>query len=642
MMALPLIPRKLLFGNPAAFDARVSPDSRWISWVAPFEDVLNIWIAPRENIKAARALTHTKARPINWHLWTEDSAHVLYLNDENGDENSHLFAVNIETGHVRDLTPIPGIAAQINLISPDRPQEIAVMLNDRDARWHDAWTVEIATGERRLLWQNDAQYEAVGLDWLYRPRWARKTIAGGGTRYLDLTSGDVQEWLQIPYVDSMTTFATEFNRANTHLHMVSSVGRDTSAIIRIDWANKREGVIAQHPAADIGSYLVDAGTYEISAACADPLRNEWFHLAPSVAKDFAFLHEEFQGLEITVVSQSADGNHWIIVTYSGERPGIWFHYQRDAATISEICRARPELKQYTLAPMQPVEGRSRDGLRLPSYLTLPANEQGDRPKKPLPMVLLVHGGPWGRDVYGYYRHHQWLSNRGYAVLSVNYRGSTGFGKSFVDASTREHGRKMFQDLLDMVEWAVAEKIADALRTAIYGASYGGYSAFLGATFAPEVFCCSVPVVGISNLRTLLENMPPYWEGFAEFMYASYGDPRNAEDRKLLAERSPIHKVDRVSKPMLIFHGLNDVRCKVSESETFVAAMQARNIPGIFIVYPDEGHGVDLPGNAVAEAAITEAFFAEHLGGRCEPAGDDLNHSSYEVRAGRDIFDALIA
>jgi acetyl esterase/lipase len=641
-MVLPLIPRRLIFGNPAALDARMSPDGNWITWVAPFEDVLNIWIAPRDDVEAARALTRTKARPINWHLWAEDNAHVLYLNDENGDENNHLFAVEVATGKVRDLTPIPETSVQINLISPDVPQELVVMINDRDARWHDAWGIHPGTGDRRLLWQNTQGIDSIGFDWRYHPRWARIQAEGGGSSFFSIENGQLNTWLDVSHADDITTYCTQFNRANSHLHMISSIGRDTNAVLRIDWGSKEETVVAQHPEADIGNYIVDSRAFEVTAACADPLRNDWFHLTPHVRADFALLQGKLAGFDMRVISQSADDNHWIVLGYKGNQAATFFHYQRDAGTVQEICCARPELKQYVLAPMQSIEGRSRDGLRLPCYLTLPADESGNRPRHPLPMILMVHGGPWGRDVYGYNRQHQWLANRGYAVISVNYRGSTGFGKSFVDASTREHGRKMFEDLLDMVEWAIGEGIADKARIAIYGASYGGYSAFLGATFAPEVFCCSVPVVGISNLQTLLENMPPYWASFAEFMYRSYGDPRDPEDRKLLAERSPIHRVDRVSKPMLIFHGLNDVRCKVSESETFMSAMQARNIPGIFIVYPDEGHGVDLPGNAIAEAAITEAFFARHMGGRCEPAGDDLGDSSYEVRAGQDIFHALIA
>jgi len=287
--------------------------------------------------------------------------------------------------------------------------------------------------------------------------------------------------------------------------------------------------------------------------------------------------------------------------------------------------------------MQTIEGKSRDGLRLASYLTLPAHIGAARPEKPLPMVLVVHGGPWSRDGFGYRGDHQWLANRGYAVLSVNYRGSTGFGKAFVAASEKQHARKMHDDLIDMVEWAVAEGIAQEDKIAIFGGSYGGYASFVGATFTPEVFCCAIPVVGISNLQTLLESLPPYWAGFAEYMYRSYGDPRTEEGRALLAERSPIHKVANIKRPMLIFHGANDVRCKVAESDSIVAAMQARNIPAIYVVYPDEGHGFAKPANRLSYIAMTEAFLAQHLGGAFEPIGNDLEGSSHQIRAGAETL-----
>jgi len=255
----------------------------------------------------------------------------------------------------------------------------------------------------------------------------------------------------------------------------------------------------------------------------------------------------------------------------------------------------------------------------------------------LPMVLIVHGGPWARDILGYRGDHQWLADRGYAVLSVNYRGSTGFGKAFVAASEKQHARKMHDDLIDMVDWAVDQGIAQKDKVAIFGVSYGGLASFVGATFTPEVFCCAVPVVGISNLQTLLESMPPYWAGFAEFMYRSYGDPRTEEGRKLLAERSPINRVDNIKRPMLIFHGLNDVRCKIAESDTMVAAMQDRQIPVTYVVYPDEGHGFAKPANRLSYIVIAEAFFARHLGGAFEPVGSDLEGSSHEIRAGLDIL-----
>ncbi|MDQ0469571.1 S9 family peptidase [Labrys wisconsinensis] len=635
-----LIPRRILFDNPVAFDARISPDGAWYSWIAPVDGVLNLWIAPCGHIDEGRPLTRQTVRPITWHSWSNDSRHLLYFNDRNGDENIHLYAVDPAGGAVRDLTPLDGIAARWFIGSPDRPGEFVIGLNDRDPRWHDAWRLDLATGERTLLWENTQNLGTIGFDWTHRPRWARSETPDGASRLWRIEDGELHPWRDIGYEDSLATRPLFFNRANTHLHMLSSLDRDTAALLRIDWASGEESVVAEHPDADVADILWDAGTFEANAVAAEVLKAEWFHRAPAVAADLAHLEGALPGFEFAVAEQSRDDRHWIVMAHRPEQAATYLHFDREARSLVEICRARPALDAYHLAPMRPVEGRSRDGLQLVSYLTLPASVAGDRPERPLPMVLVVHGGPWGRDAYGYRGDHQFLADRGYAVLSVNYRGSTGFGKAFVAASIHEHGAKMHDDLLDMVAWAVAEGIADRDKVAIFGASYGGYASFLGATFTPEVFCCALPLVGITNLQTLLESIPPYWAGFAEFMYRSYGDPRTEEGRRLLAERSPIHRVDAITKPMLIAHGQNDVRCKVAESDTIVAAMQARGIPVTYIVYPDEGHGLTLPANRLAYWAIMEAFLARHLGGACEPVGHDLEGSSHEIRAGREDLAGL--
>jgi dipeptidyl aminopeptidase/acylaminoacyl peptidase len=439
----------------------------------------------------------------------------------------------------------------------------------------------------------------------------------------------------------LTTGALHFDRANKRVLMLSSIGRETAAYFWHDWATGYDTLVAEHPKSDCGHAVLHPETFEVEAVSINAARQQWIYVDPGVAGDFASLQTRLAGFEFYVESKSDDNRRWIVMADKAEQPATYFLSDRDQQSITELFRARPALISYRLAPMHSVHVKARDGLDLVSYLTLPANIGGDRPPEPLPMVLLVHGGPWARDIYGYHPYHQWLADRGYAVLSVNYRGSTGFGKSFVAASEKQHAAKMHDDLIDMVEWAIGEGVARRDKVAIFGVSYGGLASFIGATFTPDVFCCSVPVVGITNLQTLLESMPPYWAGFAEFMYRSYGDPRTPEGRALLAERSPIHKVDRIKKPMLIFHGANDVRCKIAESDTIVAAMQAKGIPVTYVVYPDEGHGFAKPPNRFSYFAIAEAFFARHLGGACEPVGNDFEGSSHEVRAGADILaDAL--
>ena len=632
-----LIPRRTLFDNPTFFGAKISPAGRWISWLAPVDGVLNVWIAPATDMKAGEPVTRTTGRPINWQDWSADGRCLMFLNDETGDENYHLFVVDPMTHATRDVTPLANISVQLSLWSLEAPGDVAVKINDRDARWHDLYRIELATGQRALIWENTDELLNVHLDWHLRPRHARSNAPDGGSRLWRIEGTELRPWRDVPYEDSVTTWAGIFNRNNERVLLLTSMGRETAAYSWHDWATGRDTLIAEHPRADCSYLVLHPTTYEVDAVGVTATRQEWVHIAPGIATDFALLQRRLKGFEFSIQSQTDANRRWIVMAHKAEQPATYYLLDRDKQSLTELFRARPALVPYQLAPMNTVQTRSRDGLDLASYLTLPADIKGDRPPKPLPMVLVVHGGPWSRDVYGYRADHQWLADRGYAVLSVNYRGSTGFGKAFIAAGEKQHAAKMHDDLIDMVEWAISEGIAERDKVAIFGASYGGLAAFIGATFTPDVFCCSVPVVGITNLQTLLESMPPYWAGFAEFMYRSYGNPRTPEGRALLAERSPIHKVDCIKKPMLIFHGANDVRCKVAESDTIVAAMQAKNIPVIYVVYPDEGHGFHKPPNRLSYIAIAEAFFARHLGGACEPVGRDFEGSSHEVRAGAEIL-----
>ena len=640
MMPQPLIPRRTLFDNPVAFGGQISPCGRWFSWLAPVDGVMNIWLAAADQPGKGEPLTRTKGRPINWQGWTPDSRFVMFVNDETGDENWNLFAVDPTTKELRNLTPLKGVSAQPKSWSRDVPGKLVVGLNDRDQRWHDLYLVDIATGARDLLWLNTQEFLNIGLDWSLTPRHARTTLPDGGGRMWRIEGTTATRWFDIEHQDALNTGPSYFDGSNKRLLMYTSVGRNTTALAWVDWQSGKETIVVEHPRYDVASTVSHPVTRELEAVSVDGARAEWVYVAPSIADDFAFLRTRLDGFEVNVGSKTDDNRRWVVNAHRAEQPLTCFLFDRDKQTVTELFQARPALKSSRLAPMRPIEAKARDGLDLVSYLTLPADVTGDKPAKPLPMVLVVHGGPWSRDAYGYRGDHQWLANRGYGVLSVNYRGSTGFGKGFIAASEKQHGAKMHDDLIDMVGWAIEHGIADKDKVAIFGGSYGGLASFYGATFTPDVFCCSVPVVGITNLQTLLESMPPYWAGFAEFMYRSYGDPRTEEGRKLLAERSPISKVDNIKKPMLIFHGANDVRCKVAESDSIVAAMQKKGIPVTYVVYPDEGHGFQKPANRLAYYAMAEAFFARHLGGACEPVGTDFEGSSHEVRAGAESLKAL--
>ena len=520
MAGIPLIPRAALFGNPSRYQAKLSPDGECLTWLAPFEGVLNVWLAPADDIGSAQPLTRLAGRPIAWQDWACDGAHVLFMTDENGDENWRIFAVERATAEIRNLTPVSQVSARLLMRSPERPGMILVGLNDRDKKWHDVWAIDLATAERRLVLENRDAFWSFAFDWQLNPRLARRSDPDQGGSYLyRLVNGRAEPLLRIPHADEMTTWPLLFNRRGNTWTMMSSLGRNRAALIRIDESTGTQSVLAEHDKADLGAMRIwNPVTFEIDAVAANYLRQEWVVLNPEIRNDLRFLRENLGSAEFFVESQSDDNCRWVVTAYGPKLPLSYFLYDRRRRVLSSLFSARPELAGHRLAPMQSHVIKAGDGLDLISYLTLPADQRAPRPAEPLPMVLVVHGGPWGRDGYGYRADHQWLANRGYAVLSVNYRASTGFGKDFVNAGVREHAGKIHEDLIDAVEWAVREGIARRDKVAIMGTSYGGYATLVGLTFTPEVFCCGVSIVGISNLVTMLENMPPYWAGFDEFMF----------------------------------------------------------------------------------------------------------------------------
>jgi acylaminoacyl-peptidase len=377
----------------------------------------------------------------------------------------------------------------------------------------------------------------------------------------------------------------------------------------------------------------------MTAASANHIKPEWIAIDEAVAADLQRLERDLSAT-IDIESQSDDNRFWIVAANRPDQPAVWHLLDRKTSHTAKLFASRPKLADVQLAAMQSPVIKARDGLDLVCYLTLPVSETGPRPAKPLPMVLQVHGGPWWRDSWIFNRQVQWYANRGYAVLQVNYRGSTGFGKAFINAGDHEWAGKMHDDLVDAVNWAVAERIADPARVAICGGSYGGFAAFVGATFTPDLFCCSVPIVGITNLETMLASAPPYWASFYEQECHRIGDPRTEEGRALLRARSPLHRAGNITRPMLIGHGANDVRCKIAEADQIVAAMQEKHIPVIYVVFPNEGHGFHHPANNIAFNAMTEGFLARHLGGRFEPVGDDFTGSTHDIRAGADLLSGL--
>lgn len=631
-----LIARRALFGNPVRTQARLSPDGRFISFLAPRAGVLNVWLAPFGDLEGATPITNDRKRGIREHYWAYTDHHVLYVQDEAGDENWRVYSVDVTSGAQLDLTPLAGVQAQIVGLSAERPRFALIALNDRDPAWHDLFEIDVVTGTRERTETNDQGFAGYLEDLQLRPMLAVRTLEDGGGELLRRTAAGWESFLRYAQADSLSTRPLIVTAQNTAL-LLSALGRDTAALMQLDLASGAQALIAASARADISEVWLHPRSRELQAYAVDYLTSEITPMTSAAAHDIAVLRNAL-GPQFTVTSRTLDDDIWIAVVDDPRRGLATYLYERAGAAVRKLFDQRPELANAPLQDMRPVEIRARDGLTLVCYLTLPPD--GATGRAPLPLVLDVHGGPWARDSYGFNPEHQWLANRGYAVLAVNYRGSLGFGKSFVNAADHEWGGRMHTDLIDTIEWAVRERIADPQRIGIYGASYGGYAALVGLTFTPERFACAVDIVGPSSLITLLETIPPYWKAFFEDMARRVGDPRTSQGRALLTERSPLTHVERIKRPLLIAQGANDPRVKQAEAEQIVSAMQARELPVTYVLYPDEGHGFARPENRLSFYAITEAFLAKYLGGRCEALGEDCAGSSLVIRAGEDILSGL--
>ena len=635
--AADLIPRQLLFGNPSRVAPQLSPDGSMLAFIAPRDGVLNLWVCPVGKLDEARPLTAEMKRPLRSYTWARNGTDLLYVQDSGGDENFLLYAVNARTGAARTLTPFEKTRVLVYGGSWSRPDEIVIGLNNRDPRWHDAWLLNTVTGERKLLHENKEQLAAYTVDDALQLRYAPRSRPDGSLEILkfDGPDGKLEQSMLIDYEDTDTTYSVGLTQDGKTLYMVDSRGRDKAALKAVDLADGSERLLAEDSRVDLRGALRHPVTGQAEAYRVNYLQPEWKALVPALKDDFQFLNANAKG-EWSPVSRTKDDRRWIVSVSDATKPVTYFLYDRDAKKLTELFATRPELEGKPLVAMQPLEIESRDGLTLVSYLSLPPGSDLDgnsRPERPVPMVLLVHGGPWGRDGYGYDSMHQWLANRGYAVLSVNFRGSTGFGKSFIRAADKEWAGKMHDDLIDAVNWAIAQRIAPKDKIAIMGGSYGGYATLVGLTFTPEVFACGVDIVGPANLQTLLSTIPPYWQAARAKFARAIGDLETEEGRELLRERSPLSRVGEIRRPLLIGQGANDPRVKQAESDQIVTAMKEKNIPVTYVLYPDEGHGFARPENALSFNAVTEAFLAECLGGRFEPIGRDFAGASLTVPEG---------
>jgi dipeptidyl aminopeptidase/acylaminoacyl peptidase len=634
---VPLVPRDVLFGNPVKANARISPDGKWLSWTAPLDGVMNVWVAPASDPNAAKAITNEKTRPIRQYFWAPDSSAVMFINDKGGDEDFLLYAASPTGGDPKLLTPYQKTTVQVVSISPTIRDRILIGLNNRDQKWHDVHSLDLRTGQVTPVLMNTGGFAGFTADANLTVRMAAKSRNDGGTDFFRVEGGKVADtpFASVGLEDSQTTSPAGFTADGKTLYWVDSRGRNTAALVAQDVASGSTKVIAEDARADIGGAITNPRTGVVEAYAVNYLRNDWKPVGGAITRDLAFLKQELKG-DFAVTSRTTDDKRWVVAAAASDRPSASYLYDRSSRRLTKLFDSRPALAGVPLAPMQSLEIKSRDGLTLPTYLTLPpgSDSNGDgRPDAPVPMVLLVHGGPWARDGYGFNSAHQWLANRGYAVMSTNFRASTGFGKSFLQAGNGEWGKKMHDDLLDAVGWAVNNKVTTNDKVAIMGGSYGGYATLAGLTFTPDAFACGVAIVAPSNLETLLATTPAYWESFRRQLYARMADPTTEAGKAWLKERSPLHFADRIQKPLLIGQGANDPRVKQAEADQIVDAMRTRNIPVTYVLFPDEGHGFARPVNNIAFNAVAENFLARCLGGRAEPIGDTVAKSSAKVPHG---------
>ena len=638
----PLLPRALLFGNPERANGQLSPDGRWLGYIAPRDGVMNVYVAPSSDPSAARPVTNDRLRGIRGFSFAYTNNHVLYAQDVGGDENFQVFAVDLTANTEKELTP-KGARASVSQRSIEYPDEVLVSVNDRDAQYFDLVRVNLVSGAQTRIFENN-EFANVWTDDDFQLRFAAKQTPDGGQEVFIRDGDGWQSWATIPQADALTTQVVGITRDGSTIYMLDTRDRNTAALFAIDAASGERRLVHEDPRADIGGAIVDPRTGEIQAVAVDYLRTEWTVVDPAIAADLERLEAIGEG-DVNVGSRTLADDRWVVTLTSSTQPPRVFLYDRAAGTTEHWFDVRPELANAETAPMHTAEVTSRDGLTLPSYYTLPRESDPDgdgRPSAPVPTVLFVHGGPWGRDGYGFNPYAQWLANRGYAVLNVNFRGSTGFGKAFTNAGDLQWGRAMHDDLIDGVEWAVQQGIAQPDKVAIMGGSYGGYATLAGLTMTPTEFACGVDIVGPSNLVTLLSSIPPYWGPIRTMFSTRVGDEQTEEGRALLTERSPLTYVDQIERPLLIGQGANDPRVKQAESDQIVQAMQEKNIPVTYILFPDEGHGFARPENNLAFNAATEEFLGTCLDGRVEPVGDDLEGSSITVPAGLDLLPGLQA
>ncbi|HTJ27137.1 MAG TPA: S9 family peptidase [Candidatus Limnocylindria bacterium] len=614
-----LIPRAVLFGYPERTAPTLSPDGKRIAYLAPADGALAVWVRTIGE-QDDRVVAADPKRPIRNAFWAPDGLRVLYLQDAGGDENFHLFAADPAGGSEPiDLTPYEGTRVEVQSIDPHRPEQMLIATNRRNPQLFDVYRLDPRTGETALDTENPGTIAGFADD-------ARMIVRAGIVQHADASSElVVRDDVTAPW-RTLARFEPDdglpqpvgFTPDGTGVLVVTSADANAARLVRYDLASTNRTEVAGDPSYDVTNVVFSPKTKTPIAASVVRDRSAWIVLDPAYADDFAALAQQVPG-DVGIDSIDRDDRTWLLSSLVDAGSPSYWSYDRATRHATKLFATRPALERYTLAPMTPITYPARDGLTIHGYLTVPA---GVEPKA-LPAIVLVHGGPWARDTWGYNGTVQWLANRGYAVLQPNFRGSTGYGKAFLNAGDREWAGAMHSDLLDAKAWLVAQGIADPARIGVMGGSYGGYATLAALAFSPGAFACGIDIVGPSNLNTLLGSIPPYWETLRATFTRRMG-----ESEAFLAVQSPLHKADAISVPLLIGQGANDPRVKIAESDQIVTAMRTQGLPVTYVVFEDEGHGFARPENAKRFNAAVEAFLHDTLGGRAEAPGPNETIEAY--------------
>ncbi len=621
-MKTPLIDRSLFFGNPEISGGKLSPTGAYITFMKEYEGIMNVWIKKfDESFDEARPLTKSE-RPLYGYFWTYDGKYILYVKDNDGDENMNVFAVNpneeieaCEVPESRNLTPMKGVTARIFHVSQKNPDLFMIGLNDRDKAWHDLYSLRISTGELKLVYKNTKRITGYEFDWDDQLRLLTSTNEAGTSLILKVKDNQTESVYETTVQEN--AYVAGWNEDNSKFYLVSNKGDvDLSTLYLMDYKTNEIEKVESDPEGrvDFGGLSLNRNTREVIATSYVDDKRRYYWKDEEREAHYKYLRDKFPGRTVSFSSSTQDYSKFLIAVSGDKYAGESWFYDTQSKELIHQYTPRPELKEVEeyLAAMKPVNYKSSDGLEIPGYLTLPV---GVEPKN-LPLVVLVHGGPKGpRDYWGYDAQAQFLANRGYAVLQPNFRASGGYGKSFLNAGDLEWGKLMQDDITWGVKHVISEGIADEERVGIMGGSYGGYATLAGLAFTPDLYACGVDIVGPSNIFTLLESVPAYWEAGRAFLYGMVGDPETEEGEKRIREASPLFRADKINKPLLIIQGANDPRVKKAEADQIVVALREKGHDVSYLLAEDEGHGFSKPLNRMAMYAEVEQFLAEKLAGR---------------------------